>query len=153
MTERGTPKGTRQWDLGIMICSFLRVAIAGAVMCVALSGAGHPLPVASPPKELAALESGQWVLKDRETGRERRLCLGDRRQLLQLRQVRHQCARFVVTDSERQVSVTNDCGAAGNERTDIRIETPRLFQLQSQGIADGAPFAAAIEGRHVGICR
>lgn len=136
-----------------MVSSIVRVAAASALMVMALGGAGRPAPAAAGPKELTALEPGQWVLKDRDTGSERRLCLGDTRQLLQLRQAHHHCARFVVTDAERQVSVTNDCGAAGNERTDIRIETPRLFQLQSQGIADGAPFASAIEGRRVGSCR
>lgn len=133
--------------------SFLRMGLVGVCLCLTLGGAGKltlPQPV---PRELAALESGRWSLKDRETGQVRRLCLGDKRQLLQLGHPKLQCGRFVVTDAERKVSVTNDCGAAGNERTDIRIETPRLFQLQSQGISNGAPFALTFEGRRIGACR
>ncbi|MGK2908514.1 MAG: hypothetical protein ACSLE1_01720 [Sphingobium sp.] len=133
--------------------SVLRMGFVGACLCLTLGGAGKQMLPHSAPKELAALEPGQWSLKDRESGKVRKLCLGDTRQLLQLSHPNLQCGRFVVTDAERQVSVTNDCGAAGNERTDIRIETPRLFQLQSQGISNGAPFALTFEGRRIGACR
>ena len=36
--------------------------------------------------------------------------------------------------------------------TRIRYETPRLIQLDSQGVANGLPFAFAAEGRRVGNC-
>lgn len=137
-----------------MRSAILARSFACAIVCLNLGGAAR-LPAAEPaPKALAMLEHGEWVLKDRETGEDiQRICLGDTRQLLKIRHNRDSCTRFVVTDEKGRVSVTNDCGAAGNERTDIRIETPRLFQLQSQGIADGAPFARMIEGRRVGTCR
>ena len=126
----------------------------GAGLCLTLIGASGPHATAPTPKELAVLEPGEWSLMDRDSGTVvRRLCLGDKRQLLQLRHHRIHCSRFVVTDAGRQVSVTNDCAAAGNERTDIRIETPRLFQLQSQGIENGVPFAMTIEGRRLRACR
>ena len=133
--------------------SAFKVGVAGVCLLLTLSAAGKPTLMQAAPRELAALERGQWVLKDRDTGVERRICLGDSRQLLRLGHPKAQCARFVVTDAARQVSVTMDCAAAGNERTDIRIETGRLFQLQSQGIADGAPFSMKMEGRRVGACR
>ncbi|MDX3909358.1 MAG: hypothetical protein QHC67_06010 [Sphingobium sp.] len=137
----------------VMVRSVLRVGIAGVCLFVALGGARGPVS-SQVPRELAALEPGEWSLTDRDTGGVvRKICLGDKRQLLQLRHHHIQCSRFVVTDAERQVSVTNDCAAAGNERTDIRIETPRLIQLQSQGIERGAPFSMAIEGRRVRACQ
>lgn len=145
----------RDWGIRVtMRRSFLRPVLLAAVLCVTLGGAHSPAALTPAPKELATLEPGAWALKDRETGSDvRRICLGDTRQLLQLRHRNNQCVRFVVTDAAGQVVVTNDCAAAGNERTDIRIETPRLIQVQSQGIADGAPFSAMYEGRRVGVCR
>lgn len=144
-----------------MVMTVVHRALIGATIMIVASAAGRPAPVSptSPPapRGLAMLEPGDWVLHDREsgkdTGKDVHLCLGDTRQLLQLRHPGAQCRRFVVTDSAQAVAVTNVCGAAGNERTDIRIETPRLIQIQSQGIVNGAPFSMAIEGRRVGACR
>jgi hypothetical protein len=49
--------------------------------------------------------------------------------------------------------VSYQCIGAGKGRTDIRVETPRLVQIDAQGIADGAPFALSLEGRRTGDCR
>jgi hypothetical protein len=32
------------------------------------------------------------------------------------------------------------------------VETPRLVQIQSQGVADSAPFSFTIEARRTGDC-
>ncbi|RVT43317.1 hypothetical protein [Sphingobium algorifonticola] len=136
-----------------MATTVSRKALVGAVLLTALIGAGRPQSVPPAPRGLTTLEPGDWVLHDRESGKDVHLCLGDTRQLLQLRHPGAQCRRFVVTDSAQSVAVTNDCGLAGNERTDIRIETPRLVQIEAQGIVDGAPFSMAMEGRRVGVCR
>ena len=115
------------------------------------TGAG---PVAAPPMAgLNKLETGEWELRERGDSREpRRMCVSDPRQLLQVRHARHSCRDFLVTDEPNMVVVTYDCAGAGGGRTDLRIETSRLVQIQSQGIADGAPFAFAMEGRRTGIC-
>lgn len=122
-------------------------------MVVAL-GLGAAAPAVAPSLSgLDMLEKGQWDLRVREAGGEtRKLCLGDARQLLQVEHHGLQCRRFVILDTTRQISISYDCGAAGNGRTDLRIETPRLVQIQSQGITNGAPFSYAIEGRRVGVC-
>lgn len=114
-----------------------------------LTGAG-----AAPAPHLAkGLEAGAWELRERGAdGDVQQLCLSDLRQLLQVRHGRAQCKSFTVSDTPNRLIVTYDCGSAGNGRTDLRVETPRLAQIQSQGIANGAPFAAAIEGRWVGAC-
>ena len=44
------------------------------------------------------------------------------------------------------------CPGSGHGRTTILVETPRLFHLQSQGIAGGAPFDFDYEVRRVGAC-
>src|SRR3546814_18694606 len=75
------------------------------------------------------------------------LCVSSRSQLLKSRHAGHACKNFAVSDAANRLVVTYECGAAGNGRTDLRVETSRLVQIQSQGIADGAPFAFALEGR------
>jgi hypothetical protein len=99
------------------------------------------------------LETGEWELRDRDQGAEvRKLCVSDLKHLLQLQHGHALCRSFIVSDDAHAVTVTYDCAAAGNGRTDLRAETSRLVQIRSQGIADGAPFSFAVEGRRVGEC-
>lgn len=116
-------------------------------------------PVASqalsaPP--LKGLEPGEWELRERPEeggkGDVRRICLANLRQLIQLRHGRNSCKRLTVDDGAKRLSVSYDCAGAGGGRTDLRIETPRLVQIRSQGIAEGAPFSFSMEGRRIGAC-
>ncbi|MFB0872934.1 MULTISPECIES: DUF3617 domain-containing protein [unclassified Sphingobium] len=122
---------------------------AMALFMAASAGAANaPAPVA-----LAALEPGQWELRGRGEGTEtQKLCVTDLRQLLQVRHGKALCRSFTVSDSPHAVSVTYDCAGAGNGRTDLRVETSRLVQIRTQGVAGGAPFAIAAEARRVGAC-
>lgn len=105
-------------------------------------------------KVLSGLEAGEWELRDRgEEAQTRKLCVTDLRQLLQPQHPGPVCRNFVVTDSAQAASVTYDCAAAGNGRTDLRVETSHLVQIRSQGVSQGAPFAFAAEGRRIGACR
>lgn len=123
-------------------------AAAAWMMAVAAVPAGAPAPVA-----LHGLETGEWELRGRGEGAEtRKLCVTDLRQLLQVRHGKALCRSFVISDAPHDLSVTYDCAAAGNGRTDLRVETTRLVQIRSQGVADGAPFAFAAEGRRIGVC-
>jgi len=136
-----------QWLAG----TGLRVGMAAGLMMgatCAIAAVAHPLAA------LDGLETGEWELRVRgQDGPVRRLCLGDRRQLLQPQHPGRECGRFVVADKANQLVVTYDCAGAGNGRTDLRVETPRLAQIQSQGISGGAPFSYAIEARRVGECQ
>jgi hypothetical protein len=44
------------------------------------------------------------------------------------------------------------CPGAGHGRTTVRVETPRLVQIESQGMARNEPFAIRLEGRRTGNC-
>ena len=139
---------------GYRMTSGLRAMGAAAAMLI---GA---LPVASqalskPP--LLGLEPGEWELRERPEeggkGDISRICLADIRQLIQLRHGRNSCKRLTVDEASKRLVVSYECGGAGSGRTDLRVETPRLVQIQSQGIAGGAPFSFSMEGRRVGACR
>lgn len=102
---------------------------------------------------VAAVDSGQWDLRSRDPANPSlRLCVRDLQDLLQVRHPRQSCRHFVIEDQPTRVSVTYTCPRTGHGRTDIRIETPRLVQLSSQGVADGLPFALNLEGRRIGNC-
>lgn len=104
---------------------------------------------------LRQLEAGQWELRERgakQPAAPQRLCVGDPTQLLQVKHGNGGCSRFVVADTNDHAVVTYQCNGRGNGRTDIRVETPRLIQINSQGVANGAPFAVTLEGRRTGDC-
>jgi hypothetical protein len=129
----------------------LAMTMAAATASAAVTGA---VPAAAPALQaLHGLETGEWELRDRGEGTQaRKLCVSDLRQLLQVQHGRTLCRSFTVSDSDHAVTVSYDCAAAGNGRTDLRVETTRLVQIRSQGVADGAPFAFAAEGRRIGAC-
>jgi hypothetical protein len=101
---------------------------------------------------LGELERGSWQVRDRADGATRAVCLGDPRQLLQLRHPRGDCSRYVITDTAAEVTVHYTCPGAGHGRTTIRRETNRLVQIDTQGIVGGAPFSDAYEARRMGPC-
>lgn len=142
----------------IMTTAGLRaIRAAVAMMGVAATGAAGAETAQAPAlKALRTLETGEWSLRIRGEGdgaEVRKLCVSDLRMLLQIQHSRHVCRSFVVSDTATAATVTYDCAGAGNGRTELRVETPRLVQISSQGIADGAPFAFAMEGRRVGACQ
>lgn len=124
---------------------------------VAMLIAASPAASLTPTGPLKGLEPGEWELRERagegERAEIRRLCLADLRQFIQIRHARGACKGLTVDEGANRLSVSYDCGVAGGGRTDLRIETPRLVQLRSQGVADGAPFSFMMEGRRVGACR
>lgn len=130
---------------------FLRLSGWAAVVALASLPATAQAPSLA---MLGTLERGQWQLHDREDADApvRNLCLGDARLLLQLRHERAQCSRYVIEDGERSVTVHYTCPGQGHGRTTIRKETSRLVQIDTQGIASGAPFSIAYEARRVGPC-
>lgn len=125
-----------------------------AAMGAAWIGTGAEAAQAPAPLALRTLEAGEWELRGRGEGAQtRKMCVSDLRQLLQVQHGRTLCRSFTIADSADAISVTYDCAAAGNGRTDLRVETTRLVQIRSQGVAHGAPFAFAAEGRRIGACR
>jgi hypothetical protein len=106
-------------------------------------------------KALASLERGLWQLRDLETHAVRRqaVCLGSPKLLLQLEHPSKPCSHLLVSQDERSATVHYTCPASGYGQTLLKLETPRLAQVETQGIADGSPFSYRLEARHIGSCR
>lgn len=121
-------------------------------------GLGFALAAAAPAQgpslaALNAIQPGRWQLRDVDSGEKLSLCVPDPRALIQLRHPGAQCSRFVVEDLPHSVTVHYTCPSAGHGRTVISVESARLIELRTQGIADGAPFDVNYEGRRAGSCR
>ncbi len=114
-----------------------------------------PAPAQAP--ELAALEkitAGEWEIRARgNDAQSRKMCVRNAAQLLKIRHQGQSCDKpFVIEDKPNVTTVSYSCGAQGYGRTTIRIEGKNLFQINSQGIANNAPFSFAGEGRRTGSC-
>jgi hypothetical protein len=101
---------------------------------------------------LNQIEPGQWQLRARDATLERSVCVGDPRSLLQVRHGSAVCSRFVISNDARATTIHYTCPGAGHGQTTLRVETPRLIQIESQGIAEREPFSIRLEGRRVGNC-
>jgi hypothetical protein len=126
-------------------------------LCVGVAGMAAPgtaQPGNTPPLQaLARVQPGQWDLKSRdEPSESKSLCVSDLRTLLQVRHGMAQCNLFVIANEPGFATIHYTCPGAGHGRTTLRVETPRLVQIESQGIAKGEPFAFTIEGRRTGVC-
>lgn len=106
---------------------------------------------ATPPAALAGLQPGRWVLSS-PSAPPRELCIGDPRVLIQLQHRASACSRYVLDNQPNLTTVHYTCPGAGHGQTTIRVETPRLAQIDTQGIAGRAPFALSLEARRVGDC-
>lgn len=132
----------------------MRMSQAAGLAALVLLGAGVEAPAQAPaPAALAPLEPGLWEFRDIDrAGQPVRLCVTDLRELFQPLQPTPLCKHFVAEDEDDHAAVAYDCAARGQGRTSLRVETARLVQIDSQGIAGGRPFAVRYEARRLGAC-
>jgi hypothetical protein len=130
--------------------SILKLTITAAAVFLAPAVA-QTAAAEVPLTALSQLEPGQWSLTS-PGARPRSICLTDPRVLLQLQHTGIACSRYVIANEKAVTVVHYTCPGAGHGRTEVKVETPRLIQIQSQGISDNAPFDWAMEGRLTGAC-
>ena len=83
---------------------------------------------------------------------DRRLCIQDGYELIQLRHPGAACSRFVLTNNPEVATVHYTCTGAGYGRTTIKVETGQLIRVDSQGLVNQSPFQVSFEGRRIGEC-
>lgn len=130
----------RVWVFGLKGC-----ALALLVSGVALQAADLTI--------LRKIELGLWDIqsKDARDGG-RTMCVSDPLVLTQLAHPGQSCARFVISSSENNVVVHYSCPGTGSGQTDIRVETPRLLQIETQGMVKQTPFQWRYQARRIGEC-
>ncbi|MBA2918552.1 hypothetical protein GON01_06135 [Sphingomonas sp. MAH-20] len=113
-----------------------------------LASAAH-----APIQAFGRIEPGQWQLRALDNSAPvRRLCVADAYDLVQLRHPGAACSRFVLANEPQTATVHYTCAGAGYGRTTIRVETPQLVRIESQGLANQSPFQVTLEGRRLGKC-
>lgn len=130
----------------------IRWGLAAAL--VAASAGGLAQPAAAPTLQaMRAIAPGNWSLHEPGTGAPPRdSCVGDPAVFLRLRLRNAQCSRFVIDNSPAIATVHYTCPGSGHVRTTIRVDTPRVLRIESEGIVDGMPFADKLEARRTGPC-
>ena len=120
----------------------------GAALACVTGGAAAAQGLAT----LGQLEPGLWELKMRDDGRSERICVPDARRLIQLRHPSASCRQIAVKDDPNSVTIHYSCAGRGTGRTRLRLESARLIQLETSGVADNLPFDVIAEARRVGAC-
>jgi hypothetical protein len=100
---------------------------------------------------LSKLERGRWELRG-AGGEPRSICLGDPTALVQLEHKGVSCEQEVLASEALGATVQYSCPGRGYGHTSIRVETPRLARIDTQGLVDGRPFSYRAEARKVGAC-
>ena len=113
---------------------------------------GAVLAQAVPLAMLDRLTPGMWEVRTRDGKQVERICLDHGRRLIQLRHPKLSCRQFVAEDGPTAVTVHYTCPGQGSGRTHMRLETPRLVQIDSAGFSSGLPFDFVAEARRVGDC-
>lgn len=101
---------------------------------------------------LDRLEPGRWEIRRFAGNSLGTICLGDPILLAQIQHRGSACERNLVNGNGRMATVQYSCRGLGSGRTILRVETPRLVQIDSQGLDSGTPFAIRAEARRVGPC-
>ena len=134
--------------------SYLRGRLRwGALGLAGLTAVAAPVfAFALPDLEVFAnLERGRWQLSG-SAGAPRSICLGDPTALVQLEHKGVRCEQEVVASDKGGATIQYSCSGRGYGHTSIRVETPRLARIDTQGLIDGRPFSYRAEARKVGSC-
>ena len=107
---------------------------------------------AQAPGPLAQVERGSWQLVGPGGNAIATVCLGDPLLLAQPQHGPQPCTREILSSDAHSVTVNYTCPGMGRGRTQLRVETPRLVQIDSQGLHNGAPFALRAQARKTGPC-
>lgn len=119
---------------------------------VILSAAGIGVAQADGVQAIAGLRPGSYEARDLDTGAQRRLCIRTQADLIQLRHSGVSCTHYIVEDKPNALGVRYSCPGGDWGMTRIRSEGRDLGQIESQGIAQGAPFSLRLEMRYREPC-
>ena len=99
------------------------------------------------------LEPGRWQIRDVGSDTDRKLvCLGDPILLAQLEHDGPPCMRDIIDSGPTSATVRYTCRGRGFGHSTLRVETPRIVKIHTQGINGAQPFDFKAEARRVGDC-
>lgn len=95
---------------------------------------------------------GEWEIARKAGERGERVCLPDPAQMMQWEHRRASCTRVVLNSSLDRAALEYTCVGGGFGSSRMQVLTPRSIKIETQGIADGLPFAYVLHARRVGDC-
>ena len=126
----------------------------GALALAGICAAATPLLAFALPRleAFSGLERGRWEIREAAGGPARFVCFRDPVALVQLEHREQSCAHEVLASESSAATVQYTCQGRGFGHTSIRVETPRIARIETQGLIDGRPFSYRVEARRVGGC-
>jgi len=121
---------------------------AAVIGLIAIGGA---LGAAASPSILAGVEPGLWEVSRAGAATEK-ICIADPAELAQFEHRAAKCTREVLRESGSTAVVNYSCPDGGFGHTTMTVITPRSLRVETQGIAESAPFKYKIQARFVGNC-
>jgi len=150
---------------GVVFRTAVCVSAAGLAAIMALdAGSGAPSSVVARPvapaapavmraRALDGVRPGLWSVRDDGPGGTiHRLCLDDPAKLVQVRHSDAACSRMVIASAPREATIHYSCPGNGWGRTSLRVDSATSVRIDTQGIADNAPFAYQAVARREGEC-
>jgi hypothetical protein len=123
----------------------ISVALLGALPAYALATADLAA--------LSRLERGRWQVRDLDARVVREsICIGDATLLARIEHLRAPCTLEVVESEPAGGTVRYSCPGRGFGHSTLKVETPRLAKIHTQGISDNRPFSYRAEARRTGPC-
>jgi hypothetical protein len=129
-----------------------RVSLAlGVILLTSLPASAQPEAKLT---ALSHLEPGLWEI--RELGNPdavpQSICVADPGLLMQVKHGTSACSRVIIANAQDSATVHYTCPSNGFGDTSIRVETPRLAKIDTQGLVGNVPFAYRAEARRLGAC-
>ena len=120
---------------------------AGAAAVLVLGAAQRP------PRALAQASPGLWELSGLPgAAAPMRRCIVDLSVLAQIEHRGRSCTRVVITDEPARSVIHYTCTDGGFGQSLLTALTPRSLRVETQGIANNAPFHYVVQARRVGSC-
>lgn len=124
---------------------------------LALAGLGGAallltLAAAQRPASLASIEGGLYEIDRLGPGGRPRICIADPMVFASYEHRGRACTRVVISDGPGGAVIHYTCSGGGFGQSTVKALTPRSLRVETQGIADNAPFQYVFQARRVGNC-
>lgn len=124
---------------------------------LALAGLGGAallltLAAAQRPASLANIEGGLYEIDRLGPGGRPRICIADPMVFASYEHRGRACTRVVISDGPGGAVIHYTCSGGGFGQSTVKALTPRSLRVETQGIADNAPFQYVFQARRVGNC-
>jgi hypothetical protein len=133
------------------------LAAAPAIVFAVAAGGGKPT-AATPSAQakvaaLAGIEPGRWQVRDLDAAMApASICIGDPQVLVRFEHRASDCPAEVVEQGAGAATVQYSCAGQGFGHSKVRVQTPRLVRVDTQGLSGGRPFSYRLEAQRTGSC-